>query len=627
MRYKVACDIKSYECMYNKCEKCKTITIDFCKDKLNNNIRWLKWVRVPHKYEKSGKILTTKKMVKQQMNGSVADLLQEFNQNLPAFATHFFNWKEQQRQYRQCINNLTENEILIICDFSENYESKYSEEIQSTHYSKQSITLHTGVIFFKERSQSFVTISDNICHEPHAIWAHLLPVIKFAKENCQIKTIHFFSDGPSSQYRQKKNFLLLSLFTEKLNLKSSTWSFSESGHGKSVADGIGGAVKRKLDGLVTYGKDITSGLEAYNNLKSTLKSIKCFYVSDDDVKHFKKLLTQEIKPVPGTMQIHQVICNSEKPNTILYRPLSCFCQRNMCTCYQPKIHTFAPKKQCLKELPTISRKPAAPAPAVIQSDEDDLPITPHECIDPASGIVHSDEETLPITLQVSTGMASGIAHLDEEDLPKKSHESTGPASVILQSDEDVELPIGFLDTPIDCEEIISMDRVTLLTDYEIVENLSDLILPKDLEVVEDNGNVDVINKTSLDSSMPFTVLAENSINKRTNINNVSSKNNSIPSISSYKLKPIITASKLKGDQKRKIDIKLTENLVPQKKVKLNITTKMSHRTFTCNICLLKKGFNLTEMRACESCKKWSCVECSGKNSFDYVCLSCNYSKV
>lgn len=167
-------------------------------------------------------------------SSAVARLLNEFKLMLPAFKTHFFNWKEQQRQYRKCINNMTDKEIVILCDFSENYECKYTEEVQSTHFgaSKNSITLHTGVVFFKHRSQTFVTISDNNCHEPNAIWAHLLPIIKYAKEQGDIETIHFFSDGPSSQYRQKNKFFLLNFFTEKLRLKASTWSFSESGHGK-----------------------------------------------------------------------------------------------------------------------------------------------------------------------------------------------------------------------------------------------------------------------------------------------------------------------------------------------------------------------------------------------------------
>ena len=41
-----------------------------------------------------------------------------------------------------------------------------------------------------------------------AIWAHLQPVIDMIKErSAQINVMHIFSDGPSSQYRQKRIFL------------------------------------------------------------------------------------------------------------------------------------------------------------------------------------------------------------------------------------------------------------------------------------------------------------------------------------------------------------------------------------------------------------------------------------
>lgn len=37
-----------------------------------------------------------------------------------------------------------------------------------------------------------------------------------------------------------------------------TWNFHESGHGKGVPDGVGGALKRAAKNLVLHGKDITN---------------------------------------------------------------------------------------------------------------------------------------------------------------------------------------------------------------------------------------------------------------------------------------------------------------------------------------------------------------------------------
>ncbi|CAH0696549.1 unnamed protein product [Spodoptera exigua] len=197
------------------------------------------------------------------------------------------------------------------------------------------------MIYWAGGSQSFTTISDNNSHDPAAIWAHLIPIIKIAKhKNPLLKVIHFYSDGPCTQYRQKKNFFLHNFFTFKLGLEYSTWSFTESGHGKSVADGIGGAVKRSLDKQVAYGKDISNGEQAVELLSNSMKSVKCLYVINSDIENVAKLVPSDLTPLTGTMQIHQIIANS--PGIIQYRSLSCFCglKRGLCDCFGLNTHTY-----------------------------------------------------------------------------------------------------------------------------------------------------------------------------------------------------------------------------------------------------------------------------------------------
>jgi len=74
------------------------------------------------------------------------------------------------------------------------------------HQNKQ-LSLHTGIYFTKHHQQSFCIVSGNLNHGPAAIWAHLEPVLKMLKkEHPKADTIDFFSDGPTTQYRQKGNF-------------------------------------------------------------------------------------------------------------------------------------------------------------------------------------------------------------------------------------------------------------------------------------------------------------------------------------------------------------------------------------------------------------------------------------
>lgn len=59
----LACDIKSYSCMYDQCDECKTKTLTSNVEKLHQEVKWCQWERVDHSYmdKKQHKIVTTKK--------------------------------------------------------------------------------------------------------------------------------------------------------------------------------------------------------------------------------------------------------------------------------------------------------------------------------------------------------------------------------------------------------------------------------------------------------------------------------------------------------------------------------------------------------------------------------------
>ncbi|KAJ8886203.1 hypothetical protein PR048_012412 [Dryococelus australis] len=81
---------------------------------------------------------------------------------------------------------------------------------------------------------SFCTISDNLRHDTPAICAHLLSVIdELRKHITNLKLVHFVSDGPTTQYRNR-TFLAPALNEEE----SIHWRYSETCHGKGAPDGI-----------------------------------------------------------------------------------------------------------------------------------------------------------------------------------------------------------------------------------------------------------------------------------------------------------------------------------------------------------------------------------------------------
>lgn len=78
---------------------------------------------------------------------------------------------------------------------------KYFQEVHGMHFGalKKQLSFHTGVKYSKEEDlivQSFATISKELNHGPHAIWAHMELI--FRKLKPEVDTFHFVSDGPTT---------------------------------------------------------------------------------------------------------------------------------------------------------------------------------------------------------------------------------------------------------------------------------------------------------------------------------------------------------------------------------------------------------------------------------------------
>ena len=126
--------------------------------------------------------------------------------------------------------------------FPTNYSCGYSSEIQSIHFgaSHNQATLHTGILYVDQDTFSFCTISDSRRHDPAAIWSYLSPVFEYIRHNhSDVNTVHFVSDGPTTQYRQKKNLYLFRTQLYKEGFAGGgSWNFSEAGHSKGATDGV-----------------------------------------------------------------------------------------------------------------------------------------------------------------------------------------------------------------------------------------------------------------------------------------------------------------------------------------------------------------------------------------------------
>lgn len=478
------------------------------------------------------------------------------------------------------------------------------------------------MIYWADKSQSFCTISDNKCHEPSAIWAHLMPVINLVKTSTpQVKTIHFFSDGPSTQYRQKKNFYALHFFTKELGFECCTWNFSESGHGKGVADGIGGAVKRTLDKQVAYGQDVTDGTKTFQILTSLVKSnIKYFYIENREIDKIAHKIPNNLKAVAGTLVIHQVICHAQALY-INHRVLSCFCcldTHEVCDCYLLKKHTFVR--------------------------------TETKCVpsEPISTSFYDKDQNLHSAHSLDCAKTSAITSVNQAQYPPKVEQlpvdtvrdwpiifvSSDPLS---DSDSLKDLPSTDLIT--DCAIIPTSPHLTsasisifdvsspdLVTDNEVASTSVDLTSGQSYSITtaSSNHNKDCANISKFSQSIISNV---NIVSPDIVTDNLAQNSSASLCPPPSKTIDITKDSDLtRSNYKRPNTLKAHLNKKNKENVSRNANSSIRtviSRCIACTLCKQKVPFNSKDLIKCMACKKRYCITCTeGECFFDYICKEC-----
>ena len=322
------------ECLMRICNSCKdkTVTISetFEDDELITYERWVtKKINVIIK----GKEKICQRTLKQEVTSTKVEAFANLKQYLYTFLTHVCNMKHQQPTVAAIKENLTFEDVLIHIDFSENYVCKYGKEILAVHFggSKPQITLHTVVVYYKcpqssvMKSTCYCTVSRNLRHDPSAICVHLDPICRKVKLMIpNLKNVHFLSDGPATQYRNRKMFYFIGRYLAKsLDIETISWHYSESGHGKGVPDGVGGCLKRIADAIVARGEDIPNYERFTEELQKSCHGIEVIPVEDDNIVVFDKLLPEKIPTFKGTLRIHHISSTKANCDVLQARHLSC----------------------------------------------------------------------------------------------------------------------------------------------------------------------------------------------------------------------------------------------------------------------------------------------------------------
>ena len=237
-----------------------------------------------------------------------------FAAKLSKFIYHDFIKTQQSQFLKNRKELLLDGEIIVICDFAENYSFVLQDEMQAFHWNNSQCTIHPFVVYYKDgndlRNISFVVISDVLNHDTVAVQLFITKLLDFLKPKLEIRKCIFMSDGAASQYKNRKNFSCICGFKDKYNVEIE-WHFFATSHGKGPCDAIGGTVKR-MAARASLAKEhehpITNPRQLYDwltNCEKTKMSF-CFVTTDEYKKASKKFSSQfkKAKPIPGTQKHH-----------------------------------------------------------------------------------------------------------------------------------------------------------------------------------------------------------------------------------------------------------------------------------------------------------------------------------
>ena len=143
-------------------------------------------------------------------------------------------------------------------DFAEDYRCRSQQEVQSAYWSPEQVTIHSVVFYYKEGGKllhgSMAVIFDETKHDAGTIFAILQKTMSYVKSHVEgLDQVHHWTDSPTSQYRNKTIFSMVSCHEEHSHAKAA-WNYFETGHGKERVDGIGGTAKRLADEAVRQDK-------------------------------------------------------------------------------------------------------------------------------------------------------------------------------------------------------------------------------------------------------------------------------------------------------------------------------------------------------------------------------------
>ena len=158
----------------------------------------------------------------------------------------------------------------------------------AAHWWNDTVTLFTAVVYYRSgkgdlEHTCYAVISDDLRHDKQSVYAFNKTILEEVKQITPVTKVHYWSDGPSSQFQNRYNLVNL-LFHEQDFGAKAMWNFFETAHGKGPMDGVGAEVKRAVWHSILRNKEVVSSPRGfYQAALKVCKNICLLYVPQAEV--------------------------------------------------------------------------------------------------------------------------------------------------------------------------------------------------------------------------------------------------------------------------------------------------------------------------------------------------------
>ena len=307
---KILCNPPLPTCYLEHCDSCPGILKfrdDLTKlldENLIDNITFKQWISVD-------------RTTLETYTKPVDEFVDMFCEKLEVLRPHAFIAAQQASFYSDRKSTLSPRYMLVTVDFSENYSFILQDAAQGYHWNNSQATIHPFVAYYKDRSGnlmhlSYVIVSEVLHHNTTAVFLYQKYFISFLRRfvpsACQPCKIIYFSDGASSQYKNRN----LCHHKEDFGI-AAEWHFSATAHGKGACDGIGGTVKRlaaRASLQKPYSDQIMTPRQLFDWASTNIPTIHFDYCSLVDYEAEEMNLEERFaksRTIPGTRKLHSFV--------------------------------------------------------------------------------------------------------------------------------------------------------------------------------------------------------------------------------------------------------------------------------------------------------------------------------